>query len=77
MRRRRRLETGLVSEGGTSAGIWSIGRDTFCKVKAWCEGLEPESDTLRFIERNARGIPLPEGIFSGSIMSGTGHPGAY
>lgn len=40
------LETGLVYEGGTSAVVWSIGTNAFCKVKAWCEGLEPESDTI-------------------------------
>jgi hypothetical protein len=58
------LDTGLVHEGGTSSAVWSIGPDTFCKVKAWCEGLEAESDAIRFVERNAPCIPLPEIIYS-------------
>lgn len=58
------LETGLVHQGGTSAAVWSIGTSTFCKVKAWCEGLEPENDTIRFVARNAPCIPLPEVIYS-------------
>ena len=57
-------ETGLVHQGGTSAAVWSIGTSTFCKVKAWCEGLEPENDTIRFVARNAPSIPLPEVIYS-------------
>lgn len=58
------LEAGLVHKGGTSAAVWSIGTNAFCKVKAWCEGLEPESDTIRFVGRNAPCIPLPEVIYS-------------
>ncbi len=58
------LETGLVHQAGTAAAVWSIGTSTFCKVKAWCEGLEPEIDTIRFVARNAPGIPLPEVIYS-------------
>ncbi|KAK0101109.1 hypothetical protein ONS95_012907 [Cadophora gregata] len=27
-------ETGLVHEGGTSATVWSVGSNAFCKVKA-------------------------------------------
>jgi hypothetical protein len=58
------LDTGLVHEGGTSAAVWSIGTNAFCKVKAWCEGLEAESDTIRFVGRNVPCIPLPEVIYS-------------
>ena len=58
------LETGLVHVGGTSAAVWSIGNNAFCKVKAWCEGLELESETIRFVGRNVRCIPLPEVIYS-------------
>jgi hypothetical protein len=28
------LEMGLIHEGGTSAAVWSIGANAFCKVKA-------------------------------------------
>lgn len=58
------IDTGLVHEGGTSAAVWSIGTSTFCKVKAWCEGLEAEIDTIRFVARNAPCIPIPEVIYS-------------
>jgi hypothetical protein len=58
------FETGLVHKGGTSAAVWSIRTNAFCKVKAWCEGLESESDTIGFVRRNAPCIPLPEVIYS-------------
>ncbi|KAL9123879.1 MAG: hypothetical protein Q9217_006734 [Psora testacea] len=58
------IETGLVHQGGTSAAVWSLGTNTFCKVKAWCEGLEPESDTIQFVAKNAPCIPVPEVIYS-------------
>ena len=58
------IETGLVHQGGTSAAVWSIGTNAFCKVKAWCEGLEPESDTIQFVARNAPCIPVPEVVYS-------------
>ena len=58
------LETGLVHQGGTSAAVWGIKTSTFCKVKAWCEGLESENDTLRFVAKNAPSISLPEVIYS-------------
>lgn len=58
------IETGLVHQGGTSAAIWSIGTSAFCKVKAWCEGLEPGNDTIQFVARNAPGVPVPEVIHS-------------
>ena len=58
------IETGSVHQGGTSAAIWSIGSSAFCKVKAWCEGLESENDTIQFVVRNAPGVPVPEVIHS-------------
>ena len=59
-----RIETGLVHQGGTSAAIWSIGSSAFCKVKAWCEGLESENNTIQFAAKNAPGVPVLEVIFS-------------
>ncbi|CAG8961939.1 hypothetical protein HYFRA_00013719 [Hymenoscyphus fraxineus] len=58
------METGLVHEAGTSAAVWSLGSNTFCKVKAWCKELESESDTICFVRNNAPSIPLPEVIYS-------------
>lgn len=56
------LETGVVHEGGTSAAVWSIGENAFCKVKAWQEGMELESRTIAFIREKAPEIPVPEVI---------------
>jgi hypothetical protein len=56
------LETGLVHEGGTSAAVWSIGANAFCKVKAWREGMELESETIAFIRERAPEVPVPEVI---------------
>jgi hypothetical protein len=58
------LEPGLVHTAGTSAAIWSIGSNAFCKVKSWCEGLESESDTIQFVSRSVPCIPLPEVVYS-------------
>ena len=55
---------GLVHEAGTSAAVWSIGTSTICKVKAWCEGMEPECDTIRFVAKHAPNIRVPEVIYS-------------
>ncbi|KAG4438168.1 hypothetical protein IFR05_006336 [Cadophora sp. M221] len=56
------LETGLVHEGVSSAAVWSIGVDAFCKVKAWREGMELESKTIEFVKEKASEVPVPEVI---------------
>jgi hypothetical protein len=53
-----------IHEGGTSAAVWRIGDNAFCKVHAWCEGLELEANTIRFVTENALGVPVPEVIHS-------------
>ncbi|KAH9221682.1 hypothetical protein DL95DRAFT_355778 [Leptodontidium sp. 2 PMI_412] len=55
-------ETGLVHEGGTSAAVWSIGANAFCKVKAWREGMELESKTIEFVREKKPEVPVPEVI---------------
>lgn len=52
----------LVHEAGTSAAVWCIGTNTFCKVKSWCEGMELESETIQFVQNNAFGITISEVI---------------
>ena len=54
----------MVHEAGTSAGVWLLGMDTFCKVKGWTEGLEAESDTIEFVKTHCPDIPVPEVIVS-------------
>ena len=33
-------------------------------MKAWCEGLESENDTIEFVGKHAPGVPVPEVIYS-------------
>ncbi|KAI9056181.1 hypothetical protein LZ554_001109 [Drepanopeziza brunnea f. sp. 'monogermtubi'] len=58
------LEAGLVHEAGTSAAVWSLGSNTLCKVKSWCEELGAESETIDFVRNCAPSLPLPEVIYS-------------
>jgi hypothetical protein len=60
------VEADRIHVGGTSSAVWRLGKDAFCKVRAWCEGLELEVNTIRFVgERNAAlEVPLPELIHS-------------
>ncbi|MCJ1228879.1 hypothetical protein MMC12_005543 [Toensbergia leucococca] len=60
------IEAGLVHQGGTSAAVWSIGTSAFCKVKAWCEGLEPENDIIHcsLRDQNAPSVPVTEVLYS-------------
>jgi hypothetical protein len=53
-----------IHEGGTLAAVWRIGDNAFCKVHAWCEGLELEANTIQFARRNALDVPVPELIHS-------------
>jgi hypothetical protein len=55
-------ETGLVHKGGTSAAVWRIGVNAFCKVKAWREGMELERKTIGFVRGKALEVPVPEVI---------------
>jgi hypothetical protein len=57
-------KTGLVHLKGTSSAVWTIGTNAFCKVKAWCAGMELESDTIQFVKWKVPYIPLPEVIHS-------------
>jgi len=54
-----------IHVGGTSAAVWRIGENAFCKVHAWCEGLELEANTIRFITMNALDVPVPEVVHFG------------
>ncbi|KAF9768343.1 hypothetical protein IL306_014377 [Fusarium sp. DS 682] len=41
-----------------------LGENAFCKVHAWCKGLELEANTLRFVCEKAPEVPVPEVIHS-------------
>lgn len=57
-------EIGRVHVGGTSAAVWALGDNAFCKVHAWCEGLELEANTIRFVQETAPEVPVPEVLYS-------------
>lgn len=52
----------LLHGAGTSAVVWSIRINTFCKVKAWCEEMELERESIRFGQNIVPGIPIPKVI---------------
>jgi hypothetical protein len=54
----------MVHEMGACSGIWLFGKDTFCKVGPWREGLESEEDTINFVKTCCPNIPVPEVIYS-------------
>jgi hypothetical protein len=55
-------KTGLIRAKGFSSAVWTIGTKAFCKVKAWCAGMELESDTIQFVRWKVPCIPLLEVI---------------
>ncbi|KND88703.1 hypothetical protein TOPH_06604 [Tolypocladium ophioglossoides CBS 100239] len=57
-------EIGRIHVGGTSAAVWCLGENTFCKAHAWCKGLELEANTIRFVREKASEVPVPEVIYS-------------
>ncbi|KPM39857.1 hypothetical protein AK830_g6710 [Neonectria ditissima] len=57
-------EIDRIHVGGTSAAVWCLGENSFCKVHAWCEGLELEANTIRFVGDKASEVPVPEVVYS-------------
>ena len=57
-------ELHLVHEGGSSSAVWAIGRQAFCKVKAWNSDMESEDNTISFVKKIAPQIPTPEVIYA-------------
>lgn len=56
------VEIDRIHFAGTSAAVWSIGNNVICKVHAWCEGLELEANTIRFVREHAGELPIPQVI---------------
>jgi hypothetical protein len=54
----------LIYQAGSGSAVWHIGNSTICKVHAWKEGLQLESETLAFIREHFPTIPIPEVLFS-------------
>lgn len=57
-------EIDRIHLAGTSAAVWSIGDIAICKVHGWCEGLELEADTIRFVRQYAGEVPVPEVVYT-------------
>lgn len=57
-------ELQLVHEGGSLSAVWAIGRQAFCKVKAWSPAMESEDKTIAFVKKIAPQISTPEVIYS-------------
>jgi hypothetical protein len=55
-------ESNLCHHAGTSAAVWCIG-GVFVKVKAWQDGMQLESDTIRFVN-SISSVPTPEIVHS-------------
>ena len=53
-----------VHIGGTSAAVWCLGENTFCKAHAWIEGLELEANNLRFVAEKMPDVTIPEVIYT-------------
>ncbi len=53
-----------VHVGGTSAAVWCLGENTFCKAHAWIEGLELEANNLRFVAEKMPDVTIPGVIYS-------------
>ena len=53
-------ETDRIYVGGTSSSVWALGDNAICKVHAWCEGLELEANTMRFVAEKAPEVYIPE-----------------
>ena len=57
-------ELRLVHEGGSLSAVWTIGRQAFCKVKAWNPIMESEDRTIAFVKEIAPQISTPEVIYT-------------
>ncbi|KAF1961488.1 hypothetical protein CC80DRAFT_532103 [Byssothecium circinans] len=51
-------ESDRVHKGGTAAAVWRIG-GTFIKVKSWLQGMQLESDIIRFVNSTSS-VTTPE-----------------
>ncbi|MCJ1246034.1 hypothetical protein MMC30_003238 [Trapelia coarctata] len=42
------------------AAGYAFGKSTICKVKSWKEGVSSEAETMKFVQKNAPSVPIPE-----------------
>ncbi|KAJ0160869.1 hypothetical protein CTA2_7162 [Colletotrichum tanaceti] len=53
------VDADRIHVGGTSSAVWCLAGNAFCKVHAWCQGLGPEADNIRFVRDKAPAVPIP------------------
>jgi hypothetical protein len=54
----------LIYEAGSRSAIWFLGNEAVCKVHAWKEGLQLESETIAFVSEHFPTIPVPEVLYA-------------
>ncbi|KAH0338594.1 hypothetical protein KCU81_g7553, partial [Aureobasidium melanogenum] len=59
-----KLEHRLIYEAGSANAVWTIGNEAVCKVQAWKESYQSESETIAFVRKQAPTIPVPKVIYS-------------
>ncbi|KAJ5561771.1 hypothetical protein N7461_000532 [Penicillium sp. DV-2018c] len=57
-------EVRLIHEGGTLSAVWAIGNNAICKVHPWSSDTTSESGTIKFVQKKAPQVPVPEVIHS-------------
>jgi len=50
----------LIYEAGSRSAVWLLGDKAVCKVHAWKEGMQLESETIAFVREQFPTIPVPE-----------------
>ena len=52
--------TTRTEDCGTCLARWDIGPNVICRVESWLEGMELESNTVRFVREKMPSVPVPE-----------------
>ncbi|KAJ6180782.1 hypothetical protein N7519_011243, partial [Penicillium mononematosum] len=57
-------EVRLIHTGDTLSAVWAIGNNDICKVHHWSSDTTSESETIKFVQKMAPQVPIPEVINS-------------
>jgi hypothetical protein len=53
----------LIHEAGSCNAVWIIGNEVVCKIHAWKEGIQMESETIAFIREHFPDILVTEVVY--------------
>ena len=53
----------LIHEAGSANAVWILGNEVVCKVQAWKEGIQLESETIAFVREHFPTIPVTEVVY--------------